>query len=111
MNKEMTILKESISLNHEKSKKLFTINDEINRMKAIGKKIIKYSHIDLPSRQKDEAVQHTKFMLREVNSVAKQARKLHLSDATPELVQYLDEVAEDVKKARMELEENSKIII
>ena len=110
MNEKMTIWRESISLNHEKSKRLFTITDEIKKMKAIGKKIIKVSLSDLPSIQKDEAVQTVKFMLREANSVSKQARKFHLLDATPEAVQQLEVITGLIKEERVKLEDISNTL-
>ena len=107
----MTTWKENISLDHEKSKRLFTITDEIKKMRAIGKKVIKQGRTDLPSTQKDEAVQAAKFMLKEVNTVTKIARKLHFLGATPEVVQQLDEIIGVVKGARIELENISKTVI
>lgn len=108
---KMTTRKESISLDHEKSKRLFTITDEIKKMKAIGKRIIKDSRTGLASSQKDEAVRHTKFMLKEANKVTKRARKLHLLSATPETIQQLDEIIGVVKEVRIELDDISKTMI
>ncbi|WP_277587348.1 hypothetical protein [Psychrobacillus antarcticus] len=100
----------NLQLDHQKSMILFTITAEAKKMKIMAQDFLKKSKGQVPTTQRAILKSQVSTLITGANKILKESRKMHFKGATVDLIEYLEEVLQEVKNERKGLESMMKLL-